>query len=317
VGAAPAGARGPSREGRDESTEDLETMDVATGLLSRARRMLPEGPKALLRRFLVRKVAPYDEHELGVYVLQRAEEFCKGRGGHPEALQAVRLRKSILRQRHLEHTSEAHQYLQTAFMPDYEQSLFEYYQQQQFLMLLAFLGYPFRGPGCLCSHVDPFLVASSRLPGIRALDYGAGIPYGLIHLLRTCPEKIESITIVDLDLVHTELSEYILSQLAPDKEITFLRITDAESVPDLGGRAFNLIYGKDIFEHVHDPERLLRVMLDRAAPSCLAYFDIRDHGAKYLQHVHPQLSHLSRVVCERSFKSDGQVGGLSEFVRNA
>jgi hypothetical protein len=284
-------------------------------LLNYTKRYMPEVFKAPLR-LLARRIGTTGyEHELGMYVLRESEKFSKIRDGRSEALRKDCILKSILKQDCIRQMNEAHQYLQTAFMANYEMNLFEYYRQQQYLILLTFLGYPFRGHGCLLSHVEPFRVASSKMPRINAIDYGAGIPFGIIHLLRTCPEKIDSITIVDLDLIHSEISEYIVSKLAPQKDITFLRITDTESIPDLSGRKYNLIYCKDIFEHVHEPERLLRAILCNSAPSCICYFDIRDHGVKHLQHVHPQLSHLSKVICEHSFEPKGEIGSLSEYVK--
>jgi len=289
--------------------------------LSRAKSLVPEQIKAPLRRLLdpqsrEEPMSGY-EHELGMFVLQQAEEFSASRGGRPEALHAECVRNAILHQKCLTQMNEASQFVQTAFMPDYERSLFDYYRLQQYLMLITFLSYPFRGAGCLRSHVSPFVVGASRLSCVRALDYGAGIPFGLIYLLQTCPNKVESITIVDLDLIHVELSEYILSRLSPRTELVVLRVIDAETVPDLGDLTFNLLYGKDIFEHVHDPGGLLRAILSNAAPSCIGYFDLRDHGAKYLQHVHPELSDLLQVIDEYSFAPTGVVAGLSGFARTA
>jgi hypothetical protein len=200
-------------------------------------------------------------------------------------------------------------------MPHYEHNLYKYYRQQQYLILLTFLSYAFQGPGSLGAYVQPYVNSSSKLSKLRILDYGAGLAFGPIHLLRTCPEKVESITIVDLDLIHTDIVEYILSGLCPDGAITVMRVYNPKTIPDFGNRTFNLIYGKDIFEHLHNPERLLRTILKKAEPSCIGYFDINDHGEKYLQHVNPQLSHLSQIIREYSFMPHGKVTGLSEFVK--
>jgi hypothetical protein len=150
---------------------------------------------------------------------------------------------------------------------------------------------------------------------MRILDYGAGLPFGIIHLLRTCPEKIESITIVDMDLVHTEFAEFILSDLCPDTRINFIKVTDPAKVPDFQDRTFNIIYGKDIFEHLHHPERYLRAILDGAEDICYCYFDFTDHGERWLQHVNPDLSHLQTITRDYFFKAIGKIGNLSEFVR--
>ena len=285
-------------------------------LITQFKQLLPQRLKRVLKQFLPSEGVAGYEKELGTYILGKAKDFSKKRGGMPEALETSQLQKTILRKKCLKNMNEVHQFAQTAFMPHYEQNLYEYYRQQQYLILLTFLSYPFRGKGCLSSHVQPFVVASQRLSNIRAIDYGAGLPFGLIHLMRTCPEKVESITIVDLDLIHTELTEYILSCLCVQTDIAIMKVRNPEDIPEFGSRTFNLIYGKDIFEHLQRPERVLRAMLEKAESSCLCYFDFRDHGAKYLQHVHPKLSHLGQVLSDYSFQSDGVSRGLSQFVRN-
>lgn len=286
-------------------------------LIMQGKRLLPNWVKNQLKKFLIPKEVRKTEYELGMYILEKTKDFSRDRGGRPESLQTGRVKDCIFHQKCLSEMNEAHQYLQTALMPHYEQNLYEYYRQQQYLILLTFLSYAFHGPGCLASQIQPYITASSKLPSMRILDYGAGLAFGLIHLMRTCPEKVESITIVDLDLVHTDLVEYILSDLCSDTDITVMRVTNPQTIVDFGDRTFNLIYGKDIFEHLHDPEHHLRAMLARAQASCLCYFDFSDHGAKYLQHVHPQLSHLNEILYEFSFRMDGNTGCLSEFVRIA
>jgi 2-polyprenyl-3-methyl-5-hydroxy-6-metoxy-1,4-benzoquinol methylase len=281
------------------------------------KRLLPDWVKNRVQRILVPRAIQDRDHDLGMFILEELKNFSSERGGRPESLQAGRLKECIFRGKCLREMNEAHQYLQTAIMPRYEQNLYEYYRQQQYLILLTFLSYAFLRPGSLAPHVEPYSIASSRLSKMRILDYGAGLAYGLIHLLRAVPEKIESITIVDLDLVHADFVEYILARLCRNVTVTIIRVTNSDAVPDLGSRTFNLIYGKDIFEHIHDPERLLRTILSKAEPSCIGYFDIRDHGEKHLQHVHPRLSHLSRIICEHSFVPHGKVSGLSEFVKTA
>lgn len=285
-------------------------------LIKHGKRLLPNWAKNQLKKILVPKAIRNRDYDLGVYILEKTRDFSRDRGGRPESLQTSRLKDCIFHAKCLTEMNEAHQYIQTALMPHYEQNLYAYYRQQ-YLILLTFLSYAFRGSDSLASHIQPYITASSKLPNMRILDYGAGLAFGLIHLLRTCPEKVESITIVDLDLIHTDLVEYILSGLCPDAVITIMRVTNPEIIPDFGDRTFNLIYGKDIFEHIHDPERLLRTILSKAEPSCIGYFDINDHGEKYLQHVHPQLSYLSQIICEYSFVPHGRVKGLSEFVKTA
>ena len=222
---------------------------------------------------------------------------------------------AIMKQKNLKFLSEVSQYLQTAFMPHYEQNLFDYYKQQQYLILMNLLSYPFWGAGSLVSFIEPYKIASNNIEKLRILDYGAGIPYGLIYLLKVNPGKIKSITLVDLDLVHTEFVEYILSRLWPTGNIDFIKVRDTDSIPNLGTRKFNFIYGKDIFEHLKEPDRHVRMILKNVEDICYCYLDFNDHGEKYLQHVSPQLLPLHNIMEEYSFKYIRRVGQMSEFVR--
>ena len=285
-------------------------------LIEFGKRLLPNWVKNRVRIFLMPKSVRTRDYNLGIFILEKMEKFSIHRAGRSESLQVSVLKDCLFHQRCLSEINEVHQYLQTALMPHYEQNLYEYYRQQQYLILLTFLSYAFRKPNNLASHIDPYRAASLKLSNMRILDYGAGLAFGIIYLLQTVPEKVESVTIVDLDLIHTNLVEYIVSDLCPNVAINILRITNSEMVPDLGDQTFNFIYGKDIFEHIHNPEQLLRTILNKAEPSCIGYFDINDHGEKHLQHIHPELSHLSQVICEHSFVLNGKVSGLSEFVRS-
>lgn len=251
--------------------------------------------------------------ELGMFILERAAAFSRDIGGRPEALSVIQ--DFILNPKFLREMNETHQYLQTVFTTDYERNLYEYYVQQQYLILLSFLSYPFGSPGAV--DLTPFILGSKKLKKMRILDYGAGLAFGTIHLLRTCPDRVEAITMVDFDLVHTKLVEYIVSTNGGAKDFKIYKLRDAESVPAFDDRRFNFLYGKDIFEHLPNPERVLRTMLESAEESCICYFDFADHGQKYLQHVHPALSNLEKIMFDFSFTRTGYVGKMSEYTRNA
>ena len=254
---------------------------------------------------------PARDLELGRFILDAARQYSLAIGGRPDGFRESVVDCVIHRDK-LKLFNEVHQHLQTIFMPNYEERLFEYYQGAQYLLLLSFLSYPFAG---LASHVDPFVVASTKLGSLDVLDYGAGIPYGILHLLRTCPDKVRSLTVVDLDLVHTAFSEYVLKSMAPEVPLTYFKLRDPDQIPELGAQKFNLHYGKDIFEHLKKPEPVFRTMLASAAPECLGFFDLRHHGERYLQHVTPDVTWLAGVASQYSFERAGEVAGLAMFWR--
>jgi hypothetical protein len=242
-----------------------------------------------------------------------AKDYSQKIHGHPDGFNSS-VMNCILGRKDLKQLNEVSQYVQTIFMPDYENHLYEYYRFQQYLILLSFLSYPFVGLG---SHVDPYIVAMREMDAIDVLDYGAGMPFGVIHLLRTCPEKIRSVTLVDLDLVHTLLVEHIIRALLPEINLVYHRMRDPNAIPDLGSRKYNFLYGKDIFEHLSEPGTVLRAVLSHANEECLCFFDFRDHGCRYLQHITPNLPHLAGMVTENRFQAVGQLGCMSGFWRGA
>lgn len=283
------------------------------GFVSTAKRLVP----ASIRRAI--KGAPPEgglEADLGTFVLAEAEALARQTGGDPSALSRPVVVETLRNRTAIKRASEAQQFLMTAFQPHYEQNLFPYYQQQQFPMLLAFLSYPFRGPGGLNAQILPYEAAADALPELDILDYGAGVPYGLIHLLRTRPERVRSVTLVDLDLIHTRLTESIVRGFIGDR-LTMIRNTDPNALPDFKSRTFNFCFGKDIFEHLTDPSTHLAHILASAAPNAICYFDFTDHGEKYLQHVSPHLSPLNALVEERGFAPLGMLAAMTGYRRSA
>ena len=270
--------------------------------------------KKRIRAFLFPKAQKDIEDTLGKFVLIEAESYSRNIGGISESINNKMVKDVILKQKNLQFLSEVSQYIQTAFMPHYEENLFDYYKQQQYLILLNLLSYPFWGAGSLISFIEPYNLASNSINELHILDYGAGIPYGLIYLLKSNPKKIKSITLVDLDLIHTEFVEYILSRLWPTGNIDFIKVRDTDSLPNFGTRRFNFIFGKDVFEHLKEPDRHIRMILENAEKFCYCYLDFNDHGEKYLQHVYPQLLPLHSILEEYSFKYVKRVGKMSEFV---
>lgn len=255
------------------------------------------------------------EEAMGEFLLTTAAEFAQLQGGDISALSRPILREALRNKQALKLVGEAHQFLQTAFERDYYRNLFRYYHQQQYLLLLVFLSYPFRGPGCLGPYIEPYKAAARIVTEpLDVLDYGAGIPFGAIDLIRSEPGKVRSITVVDLDLVHSRLSEHVLVNLLGRENVRFVRTTDAETIPDLGG-PFNFCFGKDIFEHLNDPGSHLRNILAATAANAVCYFDFSDHGERYLQHVTPTLSPLAEILESQDFRQLATVRGMSGFGR--
>ena len=274
-----------------------------------------QGPMSADEAKTAKPAAESCENALGEFVLNQLEAYSASVGGEVSGLASREFRETVYRQTGLPHMNRAQQHFQTAMMPSFRHNLYDFYKAQEWLIFLNFISYPFQGSGCLDAQLVPYAESLNHADRLRVLDYGAGIPYGLLSLLKEFPERVDSVCIVDLDLAHTYFIEYLIRKLAPDAELRFHRLRNAQEIPELGHSQYSMIYAKDVFEHVHDPESLLTRLLDScAAEQSVAFFDLRDHGPVTLQHVSPDLAGLNEVISERGF-SISTCDGLTRVVR--
>jgi hypothetical protein len=201
----------------------------------------------------------------------------------------------------------------TAFMPDYEKNLYQYYKNQEYLIFYRFLTYPFSGG--LTSYILPYEKGLSRFKSCDILEYGPGIPYGLIHSLLSKNNSINSITLIDLDLIHINFVEFLINKIAPNIKLNVYKLSNADSFPKIEGK-FNFFYGQDIFEHLSNPLENLKKLMNYSKPEAVCYFDFQNHGEKIYQHITPNIEFLTEEMIRIGFRSDGKVSGLSEFVRD-
>jgi hypothetical protein len=249
-------------------------------------------------------------------VVDQADEFSRSLDGHSEVFRSAVvpfLRRDAASPGRLALGNEAHQSMLEAFTPSFERHLYDYYGAQQYYMFARFLQYPLFGLG---SVLDAWDCAASLLPQVRVLDYGAGIPYGLLHLLLTAPTRVSSATLVDLDLVHNRFAEFAVRNLAPELHLTVHRMRDAEQLPDLD-QPYTFVFGKDVFEHLLRPADTLAHILAATDEDCFCVLDFQDHGQRVHQHVTPDVRPLGRILAESGFERGLSLGGLSGFLRGA
>jgi hypothetical protein len=248
---------------------------------------------------------------MGKLVLNWVIEFSESIGAKREAFEP---RLSKLVQSGDNSCSAIYADLLNAFMPNYERDLFRYYAYQQYFLLFRFLQYPFLNPE-LNEYVLPYRKGISTVDEARILEYGCGIPYGLIECLLTQPQKIKSIDLIDLDLIHMDFTEFVIRKIIPHIPLSIYRLRDAEAFPELND-SYNLFYGKDIFEHLHNPEEKLTKLMRHRAEPCVCYFDFRDRGEKIYQHVTEDVSSLAKVMEGLGFKAASKICGLTEFTKD-
>lgn len=277
-------------------------------ILKRGWRSLSFRANRPVRRIMGRIMPTGLESATGEWFLSCAHEFTAQIGGKPSAYK--RGLDELVR-RGDNQSGKVHSILLDAFLPQYERNLFQYYRQHQYFILARFLQYPFLEP-TLSAWVQPYEKGLAQLDQVDVLDYGCGVPYGLIMSLKTQRHKIRSVSLVDLDLIHLEFAEFIIKRLAPDLPLSICRLRDSEELPRLTG-PYNLFFGKDVFEHLHSPDLKLRHILQYRADQAVCYFDFDDKGPAVGQHVNPQLAPLASVLLDLGFESTGNVSGLQSF----
>lgn len=199
-----------------------------------------------------------------------------------------------------------------AFMKNYEENLYQYYKNQEYLIFYRFLTYPFNSD--MSSYFLPYERALSRTQNTDILDYGSGIPYGLIYSMLKNKNSIRSITLVDLDLIHLDFVQFLIKRIAPNIELRIYRLTDTNSFPKLEGK-FDFFFGKDIFEHLSDPLKNLKELIKYSKDDAICYFDFQDHGEKIYQHISPDINFLTLEMESMGFQVGNKICGLSEFIK--
>lgn len=259
---------------------------------------------------LYSKIIKGDKSVRGMQYLDFAKEFIASTGGISEGFEkrVIQSIKSTNNNHIIIHAD-----LMDAFMPNYEKNLFQYYQYQQYDLLFRFLQYPFMSSS-LIYYTHPYDKAIGLLDEIHVVDYGCGIPFGLIETLISKPMKVKSATLIDLDLVHMDFVSFIIKKISPDLSLTVHRLKDTKMFPPLKN-SYNLFIGKDIFEHLHNPEKNLRKLISHSANESICFFDFANHGVVKYQHISPNIAFLSNIMEEYGYKKNEVVMGLSMFTK--
>jgi hypothetical protein len=249
--------------------------------------------------------------DYGELFLTYIRDFCLSIGGNPLAFDRS-LEESIRLCN--DNSLKINKELLDAFFPDYQNNLYKYYVLQQYDILYRFLQYPFLDP-TLAEYITPYNKGISKVGEVNVIEYGCGIPYGLIITLLSKPEKIKTITLIDLDLIHMDFVEFVIKRIAPTIDLRVHRLRDNNLFPELSG-SYNFFFGKDIFEHLYSPEIKLKKLLSYSSEKAICYFDFNNKGQILHQHITPSLEYLFEVMRESKFVTGPNLFGLTEFSKN-
>lgn len=117
-------------------------------------------------------------YEFANFILKSAKEYSSYLGGDVSSFDK-NLTKIIVTPNN--NCNSIVQDVLIAFMPDFEKNLYEFYKSQEYLIFYRFLCYPFIMN--MDKYFVPFSVPLSRYKNNDVVDYGSGIPYGIINAL--------------------------------------------------------------------------------------------------------------------------------------
>ena len=201
-------------------------------------------------------------------------------------------------------------------MPDFRQHLMDLYRMQQFCMMHRFLQYPFiETEDYMSKKIVPYERAEAKLQELHLVDYGCGLPHGLVWLLRRQPGKIRSVALVDLDLIALEFSESLVRELAPHVELEVHPLAGTDVLPKIRADK-NLVLAADVFEHLLEPEKAMRNLLASVTRSpSMAYFDLGLHNDAD-QHVCRDTGFLKDTVRNLGFQAMELDVWMTEFTKS-
>ncbi len=200
------------------------------------------------------------------------------------------------------------------FAPDFTDRLDEYYKNQELQLTMTFLAYA-ASPSVLAdNYIEPYRLMRERVPRARVLEVGAGLPHGFLNLLwEAGPTWCESLTVVELDAIYTRFTAWACRT----HDLPFHHILAHAGRPPAipRDRPFDLVFAKDVFEHLDDPRRTLHDILAAAARRSMLALDLDDKGAVEYQHISPDLDALKDDVTRAGFQLLARTGHMSVFAR--
>jgi hypothetical protein len=200
------------------------------------------------------------------------------------------------------------------FAPDYPTRLGEYYQSQELPLLMTLLSYAANAPLLEANYDEPYRIARQRLGRMSVLEFGAGLPHGLLcHVHRDGTAWCSHVTSVDIAGTPARFVDFWCDRHGlAHKSIT----VGAGATPDLPGiENVDFVFAKDIFEHLLEPSAALQRLLAVASPRAVLALDLDDKGEVEYQHVSPRLQQFIPAVEHAGFARLARTGNLSIFAR--
>ncbi|MEO8681151.1 MAG: hypothetical protein ABI665_19030 [Vicinamibacterales bacterium] len=200
------------------------------------------------------------------------------------------------------------------FKPDFPRRLDEYYKNQELQLTLTLISYATDPELLYGNYIRPYEIAVGRLGQFSVLEFGSGVPHGLLHTAhRSGASFCTRLDFVDID----SLPPRFLSWFCKGHDVphTWTRAIAGDAAVVEAGAPFDFIFAKDIFEHLVAPGPVLDQLLARASARAILALDLDDKGAVVYQHVSPALEPLKTRVEDAGFVLIEKTGNLSMYAR--
>lgn len=175
------------------------------------------------------------------------------------------------------------------FFDDNEKEIFDACKAHEYLHLLRMVTYPL--PQWDMSN--PMVKGLSDCPAVSIVDYGCGMAQSSLSLANYFLSRGSNVTLTLVDI--PTISKNFLLWIAERNHIPmeFLDCTADRPFPVLP--SCNVVIATEVFEHLHDPLKLLTAIHAALQPNGFIFTDVSDHKDEFM-HVSPDLSLLRSEI---------------------
>jgi 2-polyprenyl-3-methyl-5-hydroxy-6-metoxy-1,4-benzoquinol methylase len=142
-------------------------------------------------------------------------------------------------------------------------------------------------------NTHPVIRGLAQREDITILDFGCGLAQSSWSLARHLLENGKRVTLVLVDIPTIRKSFLLWMGERTGVPIGFLDCTPDIALPALP--PCNVCIALDVFEHLHEPLRILRGLDAALLPGGFLVTDVKDHKPEFM-HVSPDLTSLRREL---------------------
>ena len=179
---------------------------------------------------------------------------------------------------------------------------YKFHGPLDFFRMLSYQSYTSQRDMELYKQISDFL--KDKNESITLVDYGAGLAHitlTLAKILKFVNVKVK-LVIIDIDrFIFKEFLKFISKRY--ECEVEFIDINSDNPYPKIP--KFDFLQIKDVFEHVHSPEKIVDNIINSAKENSIISATTDDEGPE-MMHVTRDLKHVRNKFKENNFQSTGK-----------